>query len=206
MENIILWTLSTLAGAFTGSFLAGYLKQKGQNLATHEDIGKLVDQIRVVTQTTKEIEAKISDEVWDRQKRWELKRDLLIEMLKKTAVLRERLFRLHADSLTSKDHSSPENSRGGKARAAAADLDAAIGEYDQAKLVVDLVCGARLKGALLYYEKYINDLAGTIVEGRAGTNYAEFTAELMDKLHAVLFAVRAEIGSDPLFSNPKQRA
>lgn len=60
----------SLVGGWLGAYLGSYLKKKGENLATHEDIDKLVDQVRAVTQTTKEIEAKISNEVWDRQKRW----------------------------------------------------------------------------------------------------------------------------------------
>ena len=37
--------LSSGAGAYLGS----YLKKKGENLATHEDIDKLVDQVSAVT-------------------------------------------------------------------------------------------------------------------------------------------------------------
>jgi hypothetical protein len=68
MEKLLipaLWVLTVLAGGFIG-FMAAYLKKKGENLATHEDITKLVDQVRAVTTATKEIEAKISTEVWDR--------------------------------------------------------------------------------------------------------------------------------------------
>lgn len=57
----------SLVGGWCGAHIGAYLKKKGENLATHEDIDKLVDQVRAVTQTTKEIEAKISDEMWDRQ-------------------------------------------------------------------------------------------------------------------------------------------
>jgi hypothetical protein len=52
-------------------------------LATHEDIDKLVDQVRAVTQTTKEIEARISNEVWDRQKLWEMKREVVFDAMKR---------------------------------------------------------------------------------------------------------------------------
>jgi hypothetical protein len=62
MENIALWALSALVGSFVGSFLASYFKKKGENLATHEDIALLVDQVRAVTAATKEIEAKISND------------------------------------------------------------------------------------------------------------------------------------------------
>jgi len=45
----------------------------------------------IATRVTNEIEAKISDEVWDRQKRWELKRDVLFEVARKLAAVDEKL-------------------------------------------------------------------------------------------------------------------
>jgi hypothetical protein len=50
-----------------GAYLRSYLRKKGENLATHEDINKLVDQVSAVTTVAKQIEAKISNEMWQRQ-------------------------------------------------------------------------------------------------------------------------------------------
>src|ERR1039457_3768656 len=77
MENLLAWGLTTLVSAFIGSYLASYLKKKGENLATHEDIDKLVDQVRAVTKATKEIEERIESSVWSKQRHWEMKRDAL---------------------------------------------------------------------------------------------------------------------------------
>jgi hypothetical protein len=85
MEKLIAWALTTLVSAFVGSYLAGYLKKKGENLATKEDVGALIDQTRQLTQTTKEIEAKIDDQMWNRQRHWELKKETLIEVVKTIA-------------------------------------------------------------------------------------------------------------------------
>lgn len=63
MENVILWLLVAGVGSFGGSYLGAYFKKKGENYATKEDLGDLVQQVRAVTTVTKEIEAKISDEV-----------------------------------------------------------------------------------------------------------------------------------------------
>src|ERR1700676_1567457 len=82
MNEFITWGLTTLGGAFIGSFLAGYLKKKAENLATHEDIGKLVDQIRAVTTTTEEIKTQIKSDLWDSQKRWETRREVILESLR----------------------------------------------------------------------------------------------------------------------------
>ena len=54
-EPLIAGGLTTLGTAFVGSYLAGYLKRRGENLATHEDVGKLVEQMAAVASATKEI-------------------------------------------------------------------------------------------------------------------------------------------------------
>jgi len=67
MDKLIELALIALASGF-GTYLAAYLKRKGENLATHEDIDQLVRQVSAVTHTTEEIKSKISVDVWRRQK------------------------------------------------------------------------------------------------------------------------------------------
>lgn len=83
----IIAVLSFLFGAVFRSYLTGYAKKKGEILATQEDIDKLVGQVRAVTEATKKIEAEISSGVWDRQKRWEMKREVLFEAARKISQI-----------------------------------------------------------------------------------------------------------------------
>jgi hypothetical protein len=46
----IIAILSFLLGAVLRPYLTGYASKKGENLAAHEDIDKLVDQIKAVTE------------------------------------------------------------------------------------------------------------------------------------------------------------
>lgn len=62
-----------------GAYLGAYLKRKGEDRATKENLSNLNDQMALITATTKAIEDKISNETWDRQRRWELKKDLFLE-------------------------------------------------------------------------------------------------------------------------------
>jgi hypothetical protein len=55
-----------------GAYLGAYLRKKGENLATHEDIDKLVSQVTAVTTAAKRIESAISTEVWRRERKAEL--------------------------------------------------------------------------------------------------------------------------------------
>jgi hypothetical protein len=56
-------------------FIGSYAAKKGENLATKEDIAQL-------TKIAEGIKAKISDEVWDRQKQWEMKRDAIVDVIR----------------------------------------------------------------------------------------------------------------------------
>jgi hypothetical protein len=77
---LMFWAITALMAGF-GAYFGSYFKKKGENLATHEDIGKLVDQVRAVTVTAKEIEANISDRSWNRQKHWEMKREAIFSVM-----------------------------------------------------------------------------------------------------------------------------
>jgi hypothetical protein len=73
MTDTELWKyLGLCVTTALGAYLGSYLKKKGENLATHEDIDKLVNQVSAVTAATKQIEARISNQTWQRERRAEL--------------------------------------------------------------------------------------------------------------------------------------
>ena len=86
--------VSLILGAVFRPYLKGYAEKKGENLATHEDIQKLVDQVKAVTEATKKIEAEISSGLWYRQKRWEMKREVLFEVAKRISVVEDSMLRV----------------------------------------------------------------------------------------------------------------
>src|SRR4029077_12322968 len=141
MEAGMQWiylALGVLAG-FWGSFFGAYFKKKGENKAIQEDIAEL-------TKTTKEIEAKISSDVWDRQKRWELKRDVLFVAAKRIAEIDEALVALHStlqveqkpDDLAFVQSVYERVKKWSDASAA----------FDEAKLLVAIACDKETKQAV----------------------------------------------------------
>ncbi len=86
--TIDLWSLALVAifgGA--GAYIGSYLREKGKNLATKEDIAKL-------TRETEAIKSEISKTRWLDQKRWDLRRDVywnLLEQLGELAVIAESM-------------------------------------------------------------------------------------------------------------------
>ena len=120
-----------LVGSWAASFLGSYLKQKGENLATREDLDDLVKQTAALTETTKRIEAEISEATWGRQKRSEMKIDALVQALSALSQLEDALLDL--DSASSID-SSFERSR------SASEWSVASSRFDTAVVMARIVC------------------------------------------------------------------
>jgi hypothetical protein len=194
MVPLIISALTLLVGILVG-YLTGYAKKKGENLATREDIGKLTKQVA-------EIEAKISSDVWDRQKRWELKREVLFEVTRKAAQLDDTLRSL---SITLNLERKEAESEG--------DLDLlrrrnealrtwvkAVNEFDETKLLVTVVCGQETSAAVHYLGAVVVNLAADLIKGE--DVYMKTMGEFAEKLFAALKAIRKELGIDAFDQPP----
>jgi hypothetical protein len=138
--ELIAWGITTLVTAFIGSYLASYLKKKGENLATHEDIDKLVDQMKAVTAATKEIEGRITNDFWQQQRRWDLKREVVFEVMKRMGDLEAGSARLTAAFLLEKQNPDSNQARDARLKVAA-EYNDAIKAFGVAKNMVTLTCG-----------------------------------------------------------------
>jgi hypothetical protein len=77
----------TIVGAGVAAYYGSYFKKRGEDQAMKEGFAEVLRQTEKTTEATKKIEARISDDVWDRQKRWELKRDVLLEAIKRIVAI-----------------------------------------------------------------------------------------------------------------------
>jgi hypothetical protein len=152
--TFIFWALTALIAGF-GAYFGAYLKKKGQRLATHEDMDKIVEEVRAVTKATKEIEAKIQGDIWDEQRRWELKRDTLISVAKAFAKSVDKLGQLSASFTTGKDKIK-----------AGEDYQHAAAQFDEAMIVADLICSAPLADELLSMSTLMRRVATDIMNGK----------------------------------------
>jgi hypothetical protein len=189
MQTYMAWAvpiLLILVGGF-GGYLAGYMKKKGENLATREDIDKVFAE-------TKRIEAKISDDVWDRQKRWELKRDLLLDAIKKIAGVRENLTRLHAIYLTNIRSTNPEMLELEVRRTGVGTKwIEAIERLDEIVFLAELACDGGTVAALADFDMFARHISLEIMQGRPEI-FDTSVNELAAKLNAIRAAMRKEIG------------
>lgn len=137
------WALSVIVALLVGGFLKSYTSNKGENLATHEDIEKLVEQVRAVTNATEKIKAAISTE----QREWNLKREVLFEAVRDMATLQHAAWKVASISAMAKRTSS-EHVRHLKSDASS-ELNIAISAFWKSRTLVDITFGQEVSRGFL---------------------------------------------------------
>jgi len=126
---------NVLAITFT-AFVKGYGAKKGENWATHEDIQKLVDQVRAVTAATEEIKAQISSE----QREWNLKKEVLFEAVRDMGTLQHAAWKFASRSAMSRRNPENENIMRSM-NEAMVDLNIAISAFWKSHTLIDITFG-----------------------------------------------------------------
>lgn len=190
MDALSLIVTAIIAGG--SAYFGAYLKKKGENFATHEDIDKLVSQVAVVTQTTKEIEAKISSEVWDAQRRWELKKDTSIELVKQVGDLKVTFITLSAaHNLWAKNENS--DSAATKVLEAIGAFQKAHAEFQRVMNVTDLVLGNEVANECHRLNSVVEKIVNNIVTIKDVSIESSLYAEFTSCTGAVLLQMRKEL-------------
>ncbi len=143
---VIVWAAGTLISAFVGSWLAGYLRKKGEGVAAHEDISKLVDEVSAVTTATKEIEKKIDRQIWSGQRQWELKRDALlaaVSALRHAQIAVGSLYSAYDVDMKVKGKEWEERAPEERRRASEA-----LAVFDEKRFEASLVCSKIVNSAM----------------------------------------------------------
>jgi hypothetical protein len=191
--------LSFLLGVVLKPYLRGYSAKKGENLATHEDIDKLVDQVSAVTQTAKEIESKISGELWNKQKHWEMKRDVIFEMSKKISGVDDALTsmystHMHYRTLAESGQVIDASMKAEALSKVTVNLGKSADAYDGALALMSIVCGLELHQALREFIIFTRQLVPQIQQNPPV--YTQSAAEIAKRLFRIRGLLRKELGVD----------
>jgi len=187
-------------GSWFGGFFGTYLKKKGENVATHEDLDKLLIQMKATTEATKAIEARISREVWDRQREWEFKREALLEGGRSIADFLASIMRLNAVMATKKGTAPDEEAayllKLTKDETTALDaVNKASYSLQRAQLVMAVVSSKKTQSAFVRLEKLFKQVAVKIANG--DTEYFDSVGPLLKQYSSDLtLAIRRELGFD----------
>lgn len=146
-------------------YLKGYSEQVGQIRAMKKNFDNLVNQTKELTTITDKIKAEISDEAWDRQRQWELRRDLVIDVIRALGELDKSLIDLHSAYSRPKTDCPEFNAETKIKRKEARDYwDLCHAKYYRAMFLTDLVSGRELIKKLSEYFHQISSIAFQILD------------------------------------------
>jgi hypothetical protein len=191
--------LSFLLGVVLTPYLRGYSAKKGENLATHEDIDKLVHQVAAVTQTTKEIESKISGELWNKQKHWEMKRDVIFEMSKKISGVDDTLTSMYSKhnyyrTLAQSGEMVDAHAKAETLLIATKNFGKAADAYDEALALMSIVYSLELHQALRDFIIFTRKLVPQVQQDPSV--YVHSATEIAKRLFTIRELLRKELGVD----------
>jgi hypothetical protein len=192
MENFLLWFVGSLVGAFGGSFLGAYLKKKGENLATHEDFERVLAELKQSTQATKAIEAKFSDEIWDRQRQWELRRDAVYSVMQALGKADETL---HYASIVGVElrKAGDKKTFGAVHTEAWNSFYAAIDDFDHKRALALIVCGKQMNDTLVRLKNSLRDLGRKLGDGEIDS-YEDYKPNMREDMSLAFACARGELG------------
>jgi hypothetical protein len=175
----------SLVFAGIGLYIKTYVTKKAENLATREDVA-------AITQTTKSIEAKISDEFWNKQRQWELKRDVLFQAAVRLAEIDSTLLDQFSIGQLVKDmkvkdvsaEQSEAHDRWSKATRA----------LDETILLVGIVCGTETMMAIKNFRSVAYGLIVKLFEDKDAGAYSNSKDRYNKNLEAARGAIRKELG------------
>jgi hypothetical protein len=175
----------------------GHLSQivspkQSEKPATHEDFEDLKNQAAALKRTTAEIEAEIKGGLWDKQKRWELRRDVVFDCVKRIAQADEALVGLHAL------HQVPEVPNNIGSMQARHDRIVtwvkASADLDESKLTVAVTCSKETKEAVEGFASAASRIARQLTAEKIAEAYTDGRKELAITLFAARAALRKELG------------
>jgi hypothetical protein len=190
--NYLLIGVMSLLGGWIGSFLGAYLKKKGENLATHEDVNKLVEQMKAITQATKTIESNISDKSWDRQRHWELKRDAVFAVMQALGKADEALHSLSVVIVEERKAQDPNKFREAKLEVWEK-VYVAFEDFDQKRSLALIVCGKQLNDTLMSLKQDLRNLGFRLGEGEIDS-YERCRPDLAPIFARAFASARHELG------------
>ena len=185
----------SFAGAGVGAYLGAYFNKKRENRTIRKDLDELVT--KAVTQATKDVEAKISNDMWDKQRRWEMKRDAFFAVVRELESMERALSDLHTmytpamgDLAQSGPHTLYMIEQKSKALEQWTGVSA---RFDAARAQAALAGGAEVLGALNAVGKTMREVAQGLLRGDLAI-YSKSQKDMAAASIRVTAAIRKELG------------
>lgn len=178
--------LGSLAGAFGGTYLA----KIGEIRAINRNLDSVVEQNRRIAAGTEAIKATLTDELWNKQQRHQIKKETLFSLASKLAAAGRSfriLFEINEDGPTPGDTKPYKEAVKG--------LSNCFQDLEDAMVLAQIVCDTEL-GLLLREVKVVMKLCILTLSGEKPLDIFSRYAEFDNFVDAIGDAIRKELKLD----------
>lgn len=192
-QGWVFW-LFTILSASGAAYCGAYLKKKGENVATREDLAALVEQVKQTTEATKAIEERISLEFSHKQRLWEMKKEALHDIVACSMDIDDSLRHLGAVNTTAeKNQHAKELIDEHRTKASLALWDA-LKAYSKAQAHARIICSEETNKQIAECGQAFRALVAAMVSEPA-TSYRKDNPAAVATAQ-MLSAVRKDLGVD----------
>lgn len=184
------WIATLIIASGIGSYIGSYLKKKGENLATHDDLDKLVAQMQATTEATKAIETRIDDQIWNKQRQWEMKRDVLLGLARTISDFEQAVMDIGA-KIERHGNSVYEAERFNRALAA---WNATSAKFEQDSFVAGLVISMETRLALMELKSALRGATNDVLKTQTHDAYKAHHKNVVFELEKIKVIIRKELG------------
>jgi len=185
--------VASLVGAAAGAFF----KRIGEDFAAQQSIQKL-------TATVENIKAAISDDVWNRQRQWELKRDAIQDAIRAHADLESALVNLNSclSGYLSISEKGLTDKTDAEVSAAIQRFRNSRTSFRSAHLIADLAVGGQFSNAMSAYFLLTGAVSTDMTQNRSFLDSAKYK-ELESSGNSVILSARQALGIEDAGDLPR---
>jgi hypothetical protein len=152
----------------------------------------LKERTQQLAQATKEIEAKIDSQMWERRTQWELKKDTVISLVQTMDAAKDALMR-YAARRDSVKLAAIDPNRFDTVMEAATLWNEKSSDFDTKRAVAALICGSDLNDAFWKVQQSLRSGYSDLSKGKI-PSYHEVGAEIRDRIILAIALSRKELG------------
>jgi hypothetical protein len=189
--------IATIFVSGLAAYFGAFIKTKAANDANNQNFEKVLEQMKTQTAEIENIKAKISDEIWDRQKQWELKRDGVLDVVRTLADLKVAI--MDTCVACSEFSGNPTfddaviNKRIDALNDASKRFAQCSSSYQRAHTVADVVIGGELSTNMSEYFQFALTFAGRM-RSVSDSDRPALLKELAKRHNAVILSAREALG------------
>jgi hypothetical protein len=191
--GIFTWLITTFLGALLGSAFGGYFGKKGEIQALHEDMSRVIEQNEAITKANETIKDELTNQTWDRQRQWEMRRDAVLAVVQALGRARDALMYLAGMVATTREGLTYEWQLHPKLFDLSVELIRRMEEFDEKRLVASFLCSEEFATALTQTGTTIRTALAT-VQKESQFSMEDLYPPVREAVSSALLTARREIG------------